>query len=621
MNSFSLTGIFGVSCLIEFFVVFLIFFYSQLLAISIILGLLNFLYLKYILVFSILLFFLILPHTKKIKLPELKVVSPKISILLSIVFSIHISYIFHLLILPPLTTDGLLYHLPFAVHYFKTGSISLPNLYFTDIAMTYYPIGGDIFYFFSLFSQREFLFNFTQFPFLILGSFSLFLLMKYFKFSDFLSVMGASIFSLLKPVLLESKMCFVDLIMASTFISTLYFFNKDEKKYIVPGILSLSILLSIKTFSIIFGILALPFLFFKKNGKFSLSFYFSIFFLIFFGLFSYIRNLLLTGNPVFPAEISIGKFVLFDGPYIYQKVSIYERFKYLFNILAYSYMHIDPPFFLKILLVFLFFVSLIISFRNRRLFFLYLIFPFSVLLYGFFIPPYYYQIRHLLPVYGILSISLIYPFRKLEYLCIPVFLYVWFSPLFTKFYLFFFSSFFILSISFFLVIYFKKPNFYFFYFLAFIFLLIFWIEKTNFIYEKIKFSAWADFYKNEVSLWKFVDENSKDGKNIAYVGDFLIYPFYGGKLQNNVYYQSVNSIETLPVYKYNWKNTKDQKEIFYRKNPSYQLWYKGLKEKKIDWIIVKKEGDYIEKEWIKNYPEIFKLLFTSDIAELYEFIN
>jgi len=92
-------------------------------------------------------------------------------------------------------------------------------------------------------------------------------------------------------------------------------------------------------------------------------------------------------------------------------------------------------------------------------------------------------------------------------------------------------------------------------------------------------------------------------------------------LQNNVYYQSVNSIETLPVYKYNWKNTKDQKEIFYRKNPSYQLWYKGLKEKKIDWIIVKKEGDYIEKEWIKNYPEIFKLLFTSDIAELYEFIN
>jgi len=617
LNSFLITGLFGSLCWIEFFTLFIIFFYSQILGISITLGLFNLLYPVNILLFSVFLSILLFPKIRKIKLPELKIIKPKFFILLSVIFSIYISYIFHLMILPPYTTDGLLYHLPFAVHYLKTGSVSLPSLYFTDIAMTYYPIGGEIFYFFSLLSGREFLVKFTQFPFLVLGCFSLFLIMKSFGFSDFLSLVGALFFSLIKPVFLESRMCFVDLIMAATFISTIYLFQKKEKKYIIPGILSLTILLSVKTLSIIFGILTLPFLFFKKEGKIRAWFYFSLVYLVFFGFFSYIRNFILTGNPLYPAEISFGKFVLFEGPYVYPDVSLLEKFKILFRVLAFSSMHIDPSFTLKLLLVVFFIISFILSYRKKDLFIFYSLFPISILLYSLFIPQNYYQIRHLLPVYGILCVSLTHPFKKLEYFFLPVFLYFCIPVLHPEFFLFFLLSLIILLIIFFFAFYFKKPILYPFYFLIFIFTLIFQIEKTTFLYENAKFFLWNNAYKKEVSLWEFVQKNSINGKNIVYVGDFLIYPFYGDKLQNNVYYQSVNSVETLPVHKY--KPEKNNSEPFYRKNPSYYLWLEGLKKKKIDWIIVKKEGSYIEKEWIEKNKEKFKLIFSSEFADIYEF--
>lgn len=619
-NSFFLTGIFNAVSWSEFFCIFIIFFYSQILGISIILGLLNLLYLKYITIFSIILFISLLPFIKKIKMPEIKIIPKKISVILSLGISVHILHVLTLLVLPPLTTDGLLYHLPFAVHYYKSHSISLPNLYFTDIAMTYYPIGGEIFYFFSLLSGKEFLFKYTQFPFLLLGSFSVFLISKSFGFSDFLSVISAICFSLIKPVFNESCMCFVDLIMAGTFISTIYFFKKKEKKYISIGILSLSILLSVKTLSIIFGILTLLFLFEKKQGEYTKLIYFSIFHLLFSGLFSYWRNFLLTGNPFYPAEIKFFNSVIFKGAYVYPSVSILDRIKSIFHILAFSSLHIDPSLNLKILLLIFFLISFILSLKIKKFLLFNLIFPISIFLYCFLVPPYYYQIRHLLPVYGILSLSLICPFKKFEYFCIPVFLYICFSVIKSVFFSKLFIIFFILIIPFYFASHFKKAILYLFYFLLFIIFLIFEIFKTEFIYENTKFTFWKAFYKEEGEIWEFVQKNSKDGKNISYVGCFFIYPFYGIKLQNNLFYQSVNSIETLPVFKYRKKIEfpEEPVEKLYRQNPDFEKWFSGLKNKNIDWIIIRKDKDYIEKTWIDKNKEIFKPIFSTNYAEIYE---
>lgn len=520
LNSFFLSGIFGANSFVEFFCVFIIFFYSQVAGISIILGLLKHLSLTNFLFFSLLIFLSILPFIKKFKLPQIKPVPLNISIFLSFAISVHIIHTITILPLPPLTTDGLLYHLPFAVHYYKTHSISLPNLYFTDIAMTYYPIGGEIFYTFSLFSGKEFLFKYTQFPFLLLGCFSLFL----------------------------------------------------------------------------------------------------IFHLFFFGLFSYFRNFLLTGNPFYPAEIKIGNFVLFSGAYIYPEIQISYKIKNLSNILAFSSLHIDPSLSLKILLLLFFLISLPFSFKNKKLLLFYSTFPISIFLYCILIPPHYYQIRHLLPLYGILCLSIVYPFRKFEYFFIPLLLYFFLSSLKFIFFPKIFLTFLFLLFLFFPASYFKKYSLYFFYFIGFILFSLFEFAKTEAIYENIKFETWKAFYKEEGELWEFVEKNSKEGKNIAYVGNFLIYPFYGEKFNNNVFYQSVNSIETLPVFKYRRKIEfpKEDVEKLYRNNPDFNLWISGLKKKKTDWIIVKKDREYFERKWIEKEKEFFKLIFSNNCADIYK---
>jgi len=522
--------------------------------------------------------------------------------------------------MPPLTTDGLLYHLPFAVHYYKTGSISFPNLYFTDIAMTYYPIGGEIFYLFSIFSGKEFLFKYTQFPFLILSCLTLFLLLKSLTFSDLSSVLCACIFSLIRPVFKESCMEFVDLIMAGSFISSLYFFNKKEKKYLIPGLLSLSILLSTKTLSLISGILTLPFLFFKKEGKTSKSIYFLIIYLLFFGLFSYWRNLILTGNPFYPAEISIRNFVIFKGAYVYPKISIFQRLKTLSHILSSSFSHIDPPVNNRILFLLFFIISLISSFKEKKLFILFLILPLTIFLYSLLVPATYFQIRHFLPLYSIISISLIYPFRRKEYFCIPVYLYICISVFPSIMLPKFLIIFLLLSIFLFIPSYFKKRILYLISLFFFLFILIFEIGKTETIYPGLKFEIWKAFYKEEGNLWEFVQKNSINGKNIAYIGSFFIYPLYGEKFNNNVFYQSVNSIDSFPVYKYKKKIKfpEENPENLYRENPSYQLWLKGVKDKKIDWIVVKKTG-YIEEKWIEENLSIFKQIYSFQNFLIYEF--
>jgi len=148
LNSFFLSAHFSEKKpFAHFLLLFLIFFYSQILGFSTLLGLLNLLSpLFFFLSLFLLSIFLILRKSfKKISFGKYTI-SPESYLSICIVLSIYIVVFRYNLVLPPLATDGLLYHLPFALHYIKTHSVSIPSLFFSDIAMSYYPIGGDIFY-------------------------------------------------------------------------------------------------------------------------------------------------------------------------------------------------------------------------------------------------------------------------------------------------------------------------------------------------------------------------------------------------------------------------------------------------------------------------------------------
>jgi len=608
----------------EFLLIFLIIFYSQILCFSMVLGFFHILNLKFLFFFSLVSVIISILKYKKetIKIFLTSSFSNFNIIIFSLVFSFYFFACIQLsFLLPPLATDGLLYHLPFAVHFLKTSSISLCPLYFGDIAMSYYPFGGEIFYFFTLLSQKEFLLKFTQLPFLIMGAISVFLISKELSLSNISSLLTSLIFAMTKPVFKEASLCFVDLMMASTFLASLYFLLKDKKKYIILAILSCTILISIKTLSLIYFVFLIPFFFKKRDGKYiKKDMFFSLVYFFLFGFFSYIRNFILTKNPFYPANISIGKFTIFPGLYIYKKTLSINCFKILLSPQS----HIDPSFFIISIMFLFLFISIFIYCIEKRKFPYLFFLPFFIILgYFILIPPNYYQIRHLLPIYGICAIAFVYPFKKKQLQYLPfLFLFYFFCLLFPynhqNVYLFL-IIFTIFTISFYLIKKFPIFNFIFFFFF-FLYLSIYLFPVATFSYNKVKFKIWGTFYKDWADAWEFVGKSKN--KNISYVGGFLLYPFFGENYSNNLYYQSVNSVETYPVHFYKGQIifSEENPEKIYRKDPSFNLWFMGLKKKKIDWIVLKKDECYIEKEWIEKNPQYFKLIFSGKITEIYNFL-
>jgi len=626
LSSFFYSSFFERERFLEFLLIFLIIFYFQILCFSLLLGTFHLLELKTFLLLSFLSFVFSLKTLRKFHF-RTENISLFSYFSICIVLSFYTVILQYSIALPPLTTDGLLYHLPFAVHYIKTHSLSIPHLFFSDVSMSYYPIGGDIFYTFSLLSFPEIFVKYTQIPFVIIGSLSIFLLMKKNGFSNVSSTIAASIFALIKPVFKESSLCFVDLMMGSCFLASLYFFSSNRKENIIPGILSSAIFLSTKTLSLLFFFPILPFLFTRKRGYLNKKlFCFFLIFFIFCGFYSYIRNFILTKNPFFPAQISIGNFVIFKGIYIYPKTLFFEKLKGFLFLLKKPVSIVDMSLATTLFFLSTFFLSIIFSYRNKKFFYLFLMVLISTMLYLLFIPSNYHQIRHLLPLSGIISICPVYLFKKKEkYSPLLIFLLFYLVikniikgfPLFLFFSFLFFLSLFIYPVS-------KKgvkkialiPAF------CISIYLVFWISMFYPVYKFSKFKIWKTFYKQQASLWEFIEKNSEKGKNIAYVGEFLTYPLYGSHFQNNVFYQSINSIETIPVYKYSEKINfpEENPSRIYRKNPSFKLWFSGLKKKKTNWVIIKKDDkNYIERDWIKENPSSFKLIYSNKFADVYSF--
>ncbi|HNS31695.1 MAG TPA: hypothetical protein PKN36_01815 [bacterium] len=537
--------------------------------------------------------------------------------------------IYYRMPLPPFTTDGLLYHLPFAVEFSKAGSIRLVPLFFTDISMTYYPQGGSILYLFTLYSGMEYLYKFTQLPFMLMGAVSLYLLARENSFPEILCIALFCIFAAIKPVMKQSFLCYVDLIMAASFLSALYCFYSEKKKYLPLGILSASLLIATKNFVAIYLLLLIPLLFLEKKGRLSSKMLIlSMVFFLFTGCFTYIRNLAATGNPFFPADISLMGYNLFKGIFLYGKETFLNGLRHLVKLFAEPVSDADPAKYLSLMLFSSLLVSLPLSFlKDKKLFLVFLMIPLSIIIYAVAIPPEYYQIRHLFHVYPLLSMSLVYPFKYLKKIIFaPFLLYGLFLTENLIFPQVIIQSIFLASV-FFLAFFFpfrKKrylpalilPS-------IFLLLLVSWnLLLTSDRYRNIKHEEWKMFYGKEAELWEFVQKNSGEPKNIAYVGEFLIYPFYGEKYRNSVFYQSVNSIETIHVHEYPMEKVAFSLEKamqIYRKNPSYELWHEGLKTKKTDWVILKNGIPCIEKQWIEGNPEVFEKNFSADFADIYSF--
>lgn len=631
---------------------FLTFGYSQIVGISIILGLAGKLSASFFLLGLLFLFFILwlFPRPGK-TLPQTQKPGAEINFLTIgsgiLIFSFYLVFIYYQGLLPPLTTDGLYYHLPFAGHWLKIARIEPVPLFFHNIAPTYYPIDGDlIFLYHFLVLKSDFLINFAQLPFLIYGAVALFLIMRKIGFSASQSFYGTCLFVLFKPVFRQSGMVFVDLMLSSFFLATAFYFLSVNSKNILLGFMNAGLMIGTKNSGPIFFLSLLPLLlinFFRSRNKNITAVYFlaGLIFILGLGGYSYLNNLFLTGNPVYPAFIKIGGWEL-PGIYFYQNFSFIVRFKTLGQVFLNPASGIDPTREIFIFLIILWLAGLILSLKNKLLTYLLLIPLISIIFYGLVVPIHLFQLRLLLPVYSFFcmgaAVFLIriaqkqVSFKGLKNLAMFLLLIVFGFDANIDCAGKGFGLVLIGSLLAWLILHLKQS----FKKLAVVAITAgaLWLAVPRLVflagvYPRLKFSVYKFNYGLQAEIWEFVAKFKNDkNKVIAYVGNFLIYPFYGERLQNYVYYQPVNNKEETPIHRYQLPLFDVQLgnqiafDDTYRSHPDFSLWFEGLKKHRVDLIVIRKIGSYkyLEESWMaKN--KAFIPIFENDFGKVYQFVN
>lgn len=222
---------------------------------------------------------------------------------------------------PPPPWDAFVYHLPFPATWLQNGAISTITVPFGDQAGTYFPANTELYFAWLMMPFRsEFLTSMAQFPFYLALGYLVYQICREVGVSRNAATAAALITLLLPGPMHQAVAAEVDVIFAALFLFSIYFLlvYAREPDGIVAGLagLSLGLMAGTKyiglTFAVIPTAAALWLMLRRGLAKHLILF---ILFAIFGGGFWYMRNWLLTGNPVFPLSISFNGIEIFRGGY------------------------------------------------------------------------------------------------------------------------------------------------------------------------------------------------------------------------------------------------------------------------------------------------------------------
>ncbi len=649
-----------------------ILYFAQIVASELILGSLGILYLPNIILLNLFILFIIYFVVKDLgssfDLRQIKELflgfagNKLILVCVSILLGFGLVKLFINLVNPPFGWDSLNYHFVFPVEWLKHGNLDTPITVFDDPSPSYYPINGSLYYLWLIFPLKNvFLADLGQFPFFILAFLAVFNISKKLSLNNELSFYAAGLFSLIPNYFKQLGIAYVDVMVAGLFLVCVNFILLLHERFNWRNVLvysiSLGLLVGTKTVALPYSaILFIPFVYLavRNIGKFHLLF-FSLAVVVAFGGFSYIRNFIDTGNPLYPLNLKLFGFDILKGVMdnsVYRahfKTEDYSLMKLLFHegLGAQTVIFVLTAIFLALPVAYI---------RNKRkinfvLFYL-LILPLLVyLVYRYIIPLA--NARYLYPILGVgmaigfylvkllniprmairilVSICLLASVSELakrqeliSAIIFTVFLLV-FLPILIRY----------LKKSEFL----KKPLF----ISLFLIFLIFSLGVLEDNYSKNEYTRYAKmvkysgFWPDAAKAWDWLNMNTQ-GDNIAYAGRPVPFPLYGSGFKNNVYYVSVNNTEPaklhyFPESNYSWgydflslhKNLEARGN--YRFAPEYNTWLSNLLKRDTDYIFIyslhqTKETVFpLEDAWIESRPGEFTSVFENETIHIYKLIK
>lgn len=561
------------------------------------------------------------------------------------------------LVNPPFGWDSLNYHFTFPVEWMKHGNLVNPIVISCDPAPTYYPVNAGLLFLWFIFPLKSaFIADLGQLPFFIIAFFCVYSIGRKIGISREYSFYGACLFSLVPNYFKQLDIAYVDIMVAALFLLALNFLfslrNEFSFRNLTVFSLCLGFMLGTKTIALLYSLLLFaPFLFlcFKQNkirraAGFCLA---GVLLILLLGGFSYARNFIQTGNPLYPLDIVIFGKSIFKGvvdSQVYRSGTNpqdYALAKILFSegLGAQTVLLLFPGVFLG-LPVYLW--------RRKRISFLgvyFMVLPVLIfLIYRFVIP-----LANLRYIYALLGIGIIIAFYILDALKFPR------AAIQAVFILCVLASMgemakraelvisIILSLALFIFLLKVPKNVfpgkfcrYSFAILVIVLLFLPFLDKDyakNEFIRYVKTCKRSGFWPDAAEAWLWLSENAS-GANIAYIGRPVPFPLYGKKLKNNVYYASVNEVEParLDYFKgsrYIWNNPESAHKSFerdgnYRGRAGFGLWLNNLRRKKTDYLFVYslhhvKEIIFpVEDAWASAHPDVFERVFTDSIVRIYK---
>ena len=232
-----------------------------------------------------------------------------------------------LLLAVKVVSDGPIYHLYFAVRWWKAGRLFLVAAPFGENAATYFPANGDLWFTWLMASWGgDQLAKVGQAPFLLLAAVAAFGCARALGARRSASLIAACWFASSTPLLLYSFEPNVDTMFVAGYMMAAYFFlqaiaGDGGMPALCLGALAAGEALATKPVGLVFvppllALVAALILFGNKTRRTRIAQLLAVLLLPFLtGGYWYARNALLTGNPLYPLEVRLLGHTLIRGWY------------------------------------------------------------------------------------------------------------------------------------------------------------------------------------------------------------------------------------------------------------------------------------------------------------------
>ncbi|MGH7213801.1 MAG: hypothetical protein ACREIT_03440 [Tepidisphaeraceae bacterium] len=256
--------------------------------------------------------------------------------------------VYHQRYLPVTSNDGLGYHLPVAVHWMQTEWLSLHQMWFWTQANTYSPLGGSVLAaWWMMLCGDDSLARWVQLPSLALVFLGLVQVCRTLGATTLASAMIAGAAVLSRPLLSQGVLVKDDVIAAGFFTAAVAALE-SARLASRAGPWRLGAAMGMLLATKYTAVLALPALLCGVDAAWRARWGWRQW-LILFGVTAalagpwYLRNALLTGNPLYPVLVRIGDFTLLPGLLVSAPPEAMRSWRGAWSMLTSSYHGLQVP--------------------------------------------------------------------------------------------------------------------------------------------------------------------------------------------------------------------------------------------------------------------------------------